>query len=75
VLGIFEPIVRDPDGRVRYHYVVVDYLAYHDGGAVQAGDDAAALEWVAPADLDAYELLPATRQMIERALAVAHPAA
>ena len=70
VLGIFEPIVRDPDGRVRYHYVVVDYLAYHDGGAVQAGDDAAALEWVAPADLDAYELLPATRQMIERALAV-----
>ena len=72
VLGIFEPIVRDADSRVRYHYVVVDYLAYHRaGGPVQAGDDAAALEWVAPADLDAYALLPATRQMIERALAVA----
>ncbi len=70
VLGIFEPIVRDPDGRVRYHYVVVDYLAYHHGGAVQAGDDAADLAWVAPEDLDAYALLPATQQMIERALAV-----
>ena len=37
LLGVFEPIVRDPDGRVRYHYVVVDYLAYHHGGAVQVG--------------------------------------
>ena len=70
VLGIFEPIVRDPDGRVRYHYVVVDYLAYYHGGAVQAGDDAADLAWVAPEDLDAYALLPATQRMIERALAV-----
>ena len=29
VLGFFEPIQRDADGRVRYHYVVVDFLAYH----------------------------------------------
>jgi 8-oxo-dGTP diphosphatase len=75
VLGIFEPIVRDPDGRVRYHYVVVDYLAYYHGGEVQAGDDAAELAWAAPEALDAYALLPATQQMIERALTVVHSAA
>lgn len=75
VLGIFEPIVRDPDGRVRYHYVVVDYLAYHPGGEVQAGDDAAELAWVAPEDLDSYALLPATQQMIASALAVQRSAA
>jgi 8-oxo-dGTP diphosphatase len=69
MLGIFEPIVRDPDGRVRYHYVVVDYLAYHHGGEVQAGDDAADVEWVVPEELDTYALMPATRAMIERALA------
>ena len=69
VLGIFEPIVRDPDGRVRYHYVVVDYLAHYHGGEVRAGDDAADLAWVAPEDLDAFALLPATQQMIDRALA------
>jgi 8-oxo-dGTP diphosphatase len=74
VLGIFEPIVRDPDGRVRYHYVVVDYLAYYHDGEVQAGDDAADLAWAAPADLDAYALLPATQQMIARALAVVRSA-
>ena len=70
VLGIFEPIQRDPDGRIRYHYVVVDYLAYHHGGEVRAGDDAADLDWVAPEELDAYALMPATRAMIERALAL-----
>jgi 8-oxo-dGTP diphosphatase len=72
LLGIFEPVVRDLDGRVRYHYVVVDYLTYYQGGEVQAGDDAADLAWVEPEDLQAYALLPATQQMIERAMAAAH---
>ena len=34
LLGVFEPIVRDDDGRIRYHYVVIDYLARYVGGDV-----------------------------------------
>jgi hypothetical protein len=41
---------------------------------VQAGDDAADLAWVSPEALDAYALLPATQQMIERALTVVRSA-
>lgn len=67
LLGVFEPIVRDDDGRVRYHYVVLDYLARYVSGDVVIGDDAAELRWVAFADLGQYPLLPATRDMIERA--------
>lgn len=72
VLGLFEPIQRDPDGRIRYHYVVVDFLAYYRSGVAQAGDDAAALCWVTPDALGDYELHPATQAMIERGLAAAH---
>jgi len=68
VLGLFEPILRDPDGRIRYHYVVIDFLAHYVSGTLQWGDDAAEARWVAPADLPDYDLSPATREMIARAL-------
>ena len=71
LLGVFEPIQRDDDGRIRYHYVVIDYLATYAGGDLVVGDDAAELCWVAAGDLDAYPLLPATRAMIERARQIA----
>jgi ADP-ribose pyrophosphatase len=70
VLGLFEPIHREPDGRVRYHFVVVDFLTHYRSGDCLAGDDAAALCWVAPEELDRFALLPATRAMIDRALAL-----
>jgi 8-oxo-dGTP diphosphatase len=68
VLGLFEPIHSDADGRVRYHYLVVDFLAHYLGGELRAGDDADDLCWVAPADLGRFDLLPATHAMISRAL-------
>jgi mutator protein MutT len=67
LLGVFEPIVEDDDGRIRYHYVVLDYLARYVSGDLTIGDDAAELRWVAFSELEAYPLLPATRDMIERA--------
>lgn len=67
LLGVFEPIVLDPDGRIRYHYVVLDYLARYVSGDLAIGDDAAELRWVAFSELEEYLLLPATRDMIERA--------
>jgi len=73
VLGLFEPIQRDPDGRIRYHFVVIDFLAHYRGGEIRAGDDAAELRWATPEDLDAYALMPATRAMIERALRIVVP--
>jgi mutator protein MutT len=67
LLGVFEPIVRDDEGRIRYHYVVIDYLAIYRSGELAVGDDAAELRWVPYDNLGAYPLLAATREMIERA--------
>jgi len=68
VLGVFDPIFRDPDGRIRYHYVVVDFLVYYRGGELRAGDDAADARWVTPEELAGYALSPAATEMIGRAL-------
>ncbi len=65
--GVFEPMQRDGDRRLRYHYVVLDYLARYLSGELHAADDAADARWV---DLDALERLPMlaeTREMIRKA--------
>ena len=69
MLGLFEPIQCDTEGRIRYHYTIIDFLAFYRGGELRAGDDAADVRWVAPADLPAYGLSAATQEMIELALA------
>ncbi len=70
VLGLFEPIQRDDDGRIRYHYVVIDFLAHYRSGEARPGDDADELCWVTPDALASYALAPTTQAMIERALAL-----
>jgi mutator protein MutT len=67
LVGVFQPIVRDAEGRIQYHYVVLDYLVIYRGGELAIGDDAAELRWVPFDDLGAYPLPPVTREMIERA--------
>lgn len=70
VAGVVDRIVRDPDGRVRYHYVLVDYLAFPEPGAIRAGSDAADCRWV---PVDAVERLDVTEgllDMIRRAAAM-----
>jgi ADP-ribose pyrophosphatase YjhB (NUDIX family) len=69
LLGLFEPIQRDEAGCIRYHYTIIDFLAFYRAGELRPGDDAAEVCWVAPDDLPRYALSPATRAMIARALA------
>ena len=44
-VAVFEPIERDDEDRVEYHYVVLDYWARHVSGEPVAQDDAAAVTW------------------------------
>jgi 8-oxo-dGTP diphosphatase len=53
IIEVFDRVHRAGD-RVRYHFVIIDYLCTCSGGTVCAGDDAADAAWVAAADLEAY---------------------
>lgn len=71
VAGVIDRIVRDADGRIRYHWVLVDYLAHAASEAVTAGSDAQDCRWVEVdrvADLDVTDGL---LDMIRRAVALA----
>ena len=67
IVATFEPIMRDDDGRVEYHYVVIDFWARHLSGEATPQDDAAAVAWVAMERLDQYDLLHESCDVVERA--------
>lgn len=71
LVGVFEPMQRDDDGRLRYHYVVLDYLARYAGGELQAADDADDARWVVLDALESLPMLLETRAMIRKAAAQA----
>ena len=49
LIELLDRIHRDGD-RVRYHYVIADYLCRVVGGALKAASDAAAVRWVERAE-------------------------
>jgi 8-oxo-dGTP diphosphatase len=70
VAGVIDRIVKDEAGRVRYHYVLVDYLAYPQSTDVAAGSDAAEAEWFAIDRLAELDTTQGLLDMIRRAQAL-----
>jgi mutator protein MutT len=67
VFEIFERILRDPEGRAEYHYVLIDYLCKVTGGRLQPADDARRAAWIKRRDLDGYRITEGTLEVIQRA--------
>lgn len=68
VIEVFDRITRDEDGRVRYHYVLVDYLCWPIGGHLRAGSDVEDAVFVRPEELPAYGVSAKATAVIRRAL-------
>lgn len=69
--GVVDRIVPDADGRVRYHYVLVDYLAYAESEDVVAGSDAAECRWVDVSRVGELDVTDGLLDMVRRAVALA----
>lgn len=69
--GMVERIIRDDAGRVRYHYVLIDYLAYPESDAICAGTDAADVRWVPAEHLHSLDVTEGLSDMIRRAMLLA----
>jgi 8-oxo-dGTP diphosphatase len=68
---VLDRITRDDEGRVLYHFVLIDYLCRPVGGELQAGSDVAEAVLAEPPDLAQYELTEKALAVIERALEMA----
>jgi ADP-ribose pyrophosphatase YjhB (NUDIX family) len=68
LVELLDRIHRDGD-RVRYHYVIADYLCQVTGGALLAASDADAVRWAERAEWNSHSALaldPVTVMVIEK---------
>jgi 8-oxo-dGTP diphosphatase len=69
VVEVLDRIVRDAEGRVQYHYVLVDFLCRVAGGVLACATDAADARWAGLDELDA--VAPFTVAVIRKAFEMA----
>ena len=69
MLGVYERVIRGPEGRVRYHYVLIDFLCSPVGGTLQAGTDAADVRWFSRDELPALKLAYDANYVVHKGLA------
>jgi 8-oxo-dGTP diphosphatase len=64
LLGVYDRILRDPEQRVQYHYVLIDFLCRPVGGELLAASDAAEVRWFRREELAALQLAEDTLEVI-----------
>lgn len=71
LVEVFDRIHRDDTGRVRFHFVIFDYVCRAADGDATPGSDADAVAWVTAEELPAYGVNPHAATVVRKALAVA----
>jgi 8-oxo-dGTP diphosphatase len=74
VIEVFDRIMLDEERRVRYHFVLVDYLCWPVGGELRAGSDVHQAIFIDPTRLGPYALTEKAQAVIERGIELAREA-
>src|SRR5579863_7359015 len=65
LLGVYDRMLRDDDGRTRYHYVLIDFLCRRIAGEPEAAGDAAEARWFTRDEVPQLSLAPDTTEVIK----------
>ncbi|MCK4582568.1 NUDIX hydrolase [Candidatus Bathyarchaeota archaeon] len=65
-VDVVDKIIRDDDGDVKYHFIIIDFLAKPLSGEMRPMDDALDAAWAAPEDFIKYELTPTLVEQLKR---------
>jgi 8-oxo-dGTP diphosphatase len=71
LIEVFERVFRDEAGKVRYHFVILDYLCEAISGEPRAGSDVVDVAWATETELERYSLTPTATRVIRRAFEMA----
>jgi 8-oxo-dGTP diphosphatase len=64
---VLERIFRDPEGKVQYHYVLVDFLCERLSGEARPSSDALEVQWVPLSEISHHSLPGKTKRVIQKA--------
>jgi len=66
LLGVFDSVSKDESGAVRYHYILVDFLAHPTGGELKPESDISDARWVSPEEVGQYATTRTFGLLMER---------
>jgi ADP-ribose pyrophosphatase YjhB (NUDIX family) len=61
LIDVVSNVDWDEQGKVKYHYVIIDYLVHVKGGSAVAASDALELRWVPFDEVEGYDLTASFR--------------
>jgi 8-oxo-dGTP diphosphatase len=67
IAAVLERIFPDPEGRIAYHYILVDFLCDYLDGELTSGSDITAARFVPINEVSGYDLPQFTADVISRA--------
>lgn len=70
LVDVVDSIMRDADGRVRFHYTLVDFAGFAAPGDAIAGGDCAGVAWMPLSALTGLGLWDRTEAVIRKASAM-----
>ena len=73
VIETFDRVHRDDEGRIRYHFVIVDFVCWSASGDALPGSDADGVAWVSAEAIDDYKVNDHAKAVILRGLAFSRP--
>lgn len=65
LINVFDMIDPDEDGKVRYHYVLVDFLSKPVGGEERLSEEVTEIRWVTFEDAKTMDLTRTARKALE----------
>jgi 8-oxo-dGTP diphosphatase len=71
LIEVFERVTRDEVGKLKYHFVILDYLCEAVRGEAQAGSDVTEVAWARESELSKYSLTPTATRVIQKAFEIA----
>jgi len=66
LVGVVDQMDLDEAGKVKYHFVIVDYLVKVKAGTCKAESDAEELKWVPLEEVESYNLTASFRRFFVR---------
>tara|TARA_B100000945_G_scaffold317199_1_gene319567 strand:+ start:643 stop:1095 length:453 start_codon:yes stop_codon:yes gene_type:complete len=70
LVDVVDAIIPDIEGKIKYHYTLIDYMGHWQSGEPHAGDDALDVKWVYFKELSSYSLQEKTIKIIQKAFAM-----
>jgi len=65
LLDVIDKIIRDDSGRIKYHFIIVDFMATPKGGVMKASSDALEARWVKKEEFEQYQLTETFKMFLE----------